>query len=75
MTAAREPDSRSSLVLQTWLTEMHLCVDHAWQNMEAGAVDAFAGIARDSTDCSDAAIADADISTADAILVDDGAAA
>ena len=38
-TAAREPDSRSSLCVEPGLAEMHLRVDHARQDVEARAVD------------------------------------
>ena len=50
------------LVLEAGLAEMHLGVDHAGQNMEAGGVDGLAGEAlADRADLGDAAVPDANI--------------
>jgi len=59
---------------QTGLAEMNLRVHHAGQDVQALAVDDFGGRAlRQRTDRGDAAIEDADIAHALAVLIDHGA--
>ena len=54
--------------------EMHLRIDDAGQHGEAGAVDGLARLGRrEGADTGDAAVADADVAPADAVLIDDGA--
>ncbi len=63
------------LVRQARLAEMHMAVDHARQHVQAEAIDHLAGrCARKIADGREAAVPDADIADALAVLVDDGAA-
>ena len=67
-TAARRTGLQVLLVLEARLAEMHLTVDHAGQNVQAGAVDDIAGCGGiDRADGRDAAVGDADIAHADAV--------
>src|SRR5690606_29051679 len=63
------------LLLQSGLAEVNLGVDDAWQNVQAGAVNHLApGLGWEGTKSSDATVADADVTLADAVVIDDGAA-
>ena len=63
------------LVLQPRLAEMHLAVDHARQDVQAGAVDDFAGGAtRQVADRRNAPGDDADITPAGTVMIDHRAA-
>ncbi len=63
------------LVLEAGLAEMHLAVDHAGQNVEAGGIDGLAGHAlADRPDLGNAPIPYANIGSPLAGLIDDGAA-
>ncbi len=74
-TAAREPRLQVFLVLEPGLAEMHLAVDDAGQDVQAAAVDRLAGrCPAEIADGGDAAVPDADVAQALAVLVDDGAA-
>ena len=76
ITAAREPVSRSSLCSAPGSRKCTWRVDDAGQDVEPGAVDDLAGGRRgEIADRGDAAVADADVAQADAVMVDDGAVA
>ena len=60
---------------QAGLTEMHLGVDHPRQHVQAAAIDRLAGFfGAERAQRGDAAVLDADVTDALAVLVDDGAA-
>jgi hypothetical protein len=62
------------LVFQARLAEMHLAVDDARQDVQAGAIDRLAGIGRaERSDRGDAAVAHADIALSLPVVIDDGA--
>jgi hypothetical protein len=62
-------------VIETRLAEMHLRVDHAREDMEAGAVDRPPGRrAYEIADGGDPAVRDADVPRACAVVVHDGSA-
>src|SRR5690606_4866156 len=63
------------LLLQARLAEMNLRVDDTRQNVQTGAVDHLAaGLGGKRTKRSDATVADADVTLANSVVIDDGAA-
>ena len=63
------------LVLEAGLAEMHLAVDHAGQDVQAGGVDGLAGEPfADRADLGDAAVPHANIGKPLAVMIDDGSA-
>ena len=74
-TADRLPGLQILLMLEPGLAEMHLAVDHAGQNVQAGSVDGLPGRAcADRADLGDAAVPDANIGKPLARVIDDGSA-
>ena len=62
------------LVLHPGFAEMDLGVDDAGKDVEAGAIDALAGVGGKAAKAGDSAIADPDITDTDSVLIDDLAA-
>jgi hypothetical protein len=63
------------LVLAARLAEMHLRVDHAWQDMQPAGGDDLAGVGMEEVaDRGDPAVAHAEVPLADAVMIDDHAA-
>ena len=63
------------LVIQPWLAEMHLAVDHSGQDVKAGAVDGFSGLRRvEGPETGNPVAPNGDIAEAFAVLIDHGSA-